>query len=303
MSDLVDSVRYWAGWAEKAYMHCSPEFIMVLVSMPDDKMGRFQIACPHMDAFETGTKPDGSPIMHYTPSCRPEVRAVHRFSQTEACGMEDMGAPWLVRATQGHLYPETIRTDRLLSRVSMQGLRYFHSLTHCCSASAIPSILKNGIIPGEREIMCHPYPPGDSRHVPSSRTGSTAVVVVKMQAQVLVSSLYASSNAYCTIDKPIPPHLLDFIYLNPRPKDHKGRSKQGQWERGKNWGQQTWGGPCAARGGAKLAPRFDYSTTAEEQAAVIAGKPMERKPGALDLKAITPWVDERDEDIFFTYCS
>ena len=142
-----------------------------------------------MVEVKTGARDDGSDIMGWTPSRNTEMAAKLRFGKTDHCGMEEMGSIWLIRATQGHLFPETIRPDRILSRVTMSGLHYFHSLTHCCSASAIPSILKNGIIPGKREIMCHPYPPGDTRHVKSSRTGSTAVVVIKMQAQVLVSSL------------------------------------------------------------------------------------------------------------------
>ena len=105
MEDLVTFVKRWAGWAERSYMFCLPELIMLLVSMPDDKMGRFQVACPHMYGTKTGEKPDGSDILSWAPSRLPEKHPAKRYTETENCGMEELGAIWLVRATHSAHVP------------------------------------------------------------------------------------------------------------------------------------------------------------------------------------------------------
>ena len=73
MSDLISNVRHWAPWVERAYMHCLPELIMVLASRMDDKMGRFQVACPHMTGIKRGEEVD------WIPSCDPPPTLLPRF--------------------------------------------------------------------------------------------------------------------------------------------------------------------------------------------------------------------------------
>ena len=99
-------------------------------------------------------------------------------------------------------------------------------MTHYTAAAHVQSILKFGLVPGQREILVSVFPAHDIRHTKSGRSVAPVGIVLKVQTMHLTTELWGTTNANVALEQVADPSMIDHIYLAARPKVVKGRTKR-----------------------------------------------------------------------------